>query len=84
MSRSFGSGRAAVLTEAVGAAGCGGGGGQGGGVGGGEGAGGSGEQSPQNTDQAIAQCEQSIRTAPQLSRDVRSELQRVCRQAAGG
>ena len=39
---------------------------------------------PQGGEAAIARCEQSISTAPQLSPKVKSELEDVCRDAARG
>jgi len=39
---------------------------------------------PATGEEAVAQCEQSIQSAPQLSGKVKKELQDVCKDAAGG
>jgi hypothetical protein len=39
---------------------------------------------PGSAEQAVAQCEQSIQAAPQLSRGVKSELEDICKDAAKG
>jgi hypothetical protein len=48
------------------------------------GGGGSGSGTPQTGEQAVAQCEQSIQSAPQLSGKVKKELEDVCQDAAKG
>jgi hypothetical protein len=50
------------------------------------GCGGGGSQSPSDarSPQNVARCEQSIQSAPQLSGQVKSELQGICREAAKG
>ena len=65
----------AVLLSAVVAAGCGPSA---------PGGGGAPPGTPQTGEQAVAQCEQSIQSAPQLSKKVRSELEDVCKDAAAG
>jgi len=39
---------------------------------------------PATGKQAVAQCEQSIQTAPQLSKRVKRDLESICRKAASG
>ena len=47
--------------------------------------GGAGPAAPPATGkEAVAQCEQSIQSAPQLSGKVKKELEDVCKDAAGG
>jgi len=47
--------------------------------------GGAGPAAPPATgEEAVAQCEQSIQSAPQLSGKVKKELEDICKDAAGG
>jgi hypothetical protein len=52
-------------------------------TGGGTGAGGTGDV-PENVDQAIEQCKQAVNAAPQLSAEVKDDLESICEDAGEG